>query len=120
MVGRACPPSLELDRKSTRLNSSPDIVPLSSHSALPILALLLVSALIMDPVTASALLIPLSDGRSGLPAVAGARSEEHTSELQPRYRPSFLTLRSSDLSPPSGERADHGSRDGVCPADSPL
>src|SRR5476649_2460046 len=90
------------DRKSTRLNSSHTVIyTLSLHDALPI-----------SPHHGAVISHPGPQSASGIghlstrlvradDAERGARSEEHTSELQShRDLHSFPTRRSSDLSPP--------------------
>src|SRR5476649_521071 len=89
----------ELDRKSTRLNSShTEIYTLSLHDALPISLLF-----VLGDIDATALIIDEFAIRAahrdrGLTNPESTRSEEHTSELQShRDLHSFPTRRSSDL-----------------------
>src|SRR5215211_1864199 len=89
----------ERDRKSTRLNSShTEIYTLSLHDALPISRRPVPArrrAGVLGPRRAGVEPRPRPDGAQ---AGRGARSEEHTSELQShRDLHSFPTRRSSDL-----------------------
>src|SRR6201987_2630005 len=101
-------PSARIDRKSTRLNSSPQIFPLSLHDALPIL----VFPMERDGMTGGALMEPMKVVQDVINDYLNAkrenRSEEHTSELQSPDLPSFPTRRSSDLSFPDGTRWHDG------------
>src|SRR3977135_1922569 len=81
------------DRKSTRLNSSHDISPLSLHDVLSSS----VKRIGRDRFVRNVL---IAIGNSGDPVLADEarrllndRSEEHTSELQSRYIPPFPTRR---------------------------
>src|SRR5476649_774335 len=89
----------QIDRKSTRLNSSHTVIyTLSLHDALPILSLKLISAMHLGSDGATLFHdLPLSVLIVGLAQIPN-RSEEHTSELQShRDLHSFPTRRSSDL-----------------------
>src|ERR1044072_2718360 len=88
-----------LDRKSTRLNSShTEIYTLSLHDALPIWSLAHCFCRSTPFRVTSSLSRPLITQSFSIALYGGARSEEHTSELQShRDLHSFPTRRSSDL-----------------------
>src|SRR5476649_660528 len=90
---------LDLDRKSTRLNSShTEIYTLSLHDALPISFLSDIFAGRVGQMLSNQIYPMKFFGEKNEVNAAGFRSEEHTSELQShRDLHSFPTRRSSDL-----------------------
>src|SRR5476649_1306964 len=95
---------VNVDRKSTRLNSShTEIYTLSLHDALPISRSPMASASLCAWPSASSKRPTSRLGTNDESACRQCRSEEHTSELQShRDLHSFPTRRSSDLALPYG------------------
>src|SRR5215204_4188892 len=118
----------ELDRKSTRLNSSHTVIyTLSLHDALPILDVLQPRLRVGRRDPRGQLVVELALRPDRLQDRRRARSEEHTSELQShRDLHSFPTRRSSDLRcPPAAPssrppRSARPARRRACPAPGPT
>src|SRR5882672_3512926 len=89
----------ELDRKSTRLNSSHTVIyTLSLHDALPIFGKCFIATWARSADRVKVLLAHRRVGYEKTQARTRTRSEEHTSELQSHSDlHSFPTRRSSDL-----------------------
>src|ERR671926_257006 len=98
-TGISAPGSTAPDRKSTRLNSShTEIYTLSLHDALPICYVIFPVRLSFNPGPKENIVVESDEDGHFSARINGARSEEHTSELQShRDLHSFPTRRSSDL-----------------------